>query len=50
MHFNKIKKKQDVWEELRKETNRPVDERKKKMVNCPMGENEEKKKQWNRKS
>ena len=32
MHFNKIRK-QDAWEELGKEVNRPVDECKKKMVN-----------------
>jgi hypothetical protein len=32
MHFNKIKK-QDAWEELRKEMNRPIDECKKKMEN-----------------
>jgi hypothetical protein len=32
MHFNKIKK-QDAWEELGKEMNRPVDECKKKMDN-----------------
>jgi hypothetical protein len=31
MHFNKIKR-QDAWEELRKEMNRPVDERKKKKM------------------
>jgi hypothetical protein len=30
--------------------NRPVDERKKKIVNSPTGENEEEKRQWNRKS
>jgi len=32
MHFNKIRK-QDAWEELGKEMNRPVDEYKKKMEN-----------------
>jgi len=32
MHFDKIRK-QDAWEELGKEVNRPVDECKKKMVN-----------------
>jgi len=32
MHFNKIRKK-DAWEALGKETNRPVDECKKKMEN-----------------
>jgi hypothetical protein len=32
MHFNKIRK-QDAWEELGKEMNRPVDECKKKMEN-----------------
>jgi hypothetical protein len=32
MHFNKIKK-QDAWQELGKEMNRPVDECKKKMDN-----------------
>jgi len=32
MHFNKTGN-QDVWEELRKEMNRPVDECKKKMEN-----------------
>jgi hypothetical protein len=32
MHFNKIKK-QDAWEELVKEMNRSVNERKKKMKN-----------------
>jgi trans-2-enoyl-CoA reductase len=32
MDFNKIKK-QDAWEELRKEMNRPIDECKKKMEN-----------------
>jgi hypothetical protein len=31
-HFNKIRK-QDAWEELGKEMNRPVDECKKKMEN-----------------
>jgi hypothetical protein len=34
MHFNKIKK-QDTWEELGKELNKPVDEFKKKMDNLP---------------
>jgi hypothetical protein len=32
MHFNKIRK-QDAWEELGKEMNRPIDEYKKKMEN-----------------
>jgi len=32
MHFNKIRK-QDAWEELGKEMNRPVDEFKKKTEN-----------------
>ena len=32
MHFNKIRK-QDAWEELGKEMNKPVDECKKKMEN-----------------
>jgi uncharacterized protein YdcH (DUF465 family) len=32
MHFNRIKK-QDTWEELGKEINRPVDEFKNKMEN-----------------
>jgi len=32
MHFNKIRK-QDAWQELVKEMNRPVDECKKKMEN-----------------
>ena len=32
LHLNKIKK-QDVWEELRKEINRPVDECRKRMKN-----------------
>jgi len=32
VHFNKIRK-QDAWEELRKEMNRPVDECKNKMEN-----------------
>ena len=32
MHFNKIRK-QDAWEELGKEMNRPIDECKKKMQN-----------------
>ena len=32
LHYNKIKK-QDAWEELAKEINRPVDECKKKMEN-----------------
>jgi cytochrome c1 len=32
MHFNKVRK-QDAWEELGKEMNRPVDECKKKMEN-----------------
>jgi len=50
MHFNKIRK-QDAWEELGKEMNRPVDERKKKMENLlsslRRGENEDEEKQWN---
>jgi hypothetical protein len=32
MHFNKIRK-QDAWEELGKEMNRPIDEWKKKIEN-----------------
>jgi len=52
MHFNKIRK-QDAWEELGKEVNRPVDECKKKMENLTIisstGENEDEEKQWNRK-
>jgi len=32
MHFNKIRK-QDAWEELEKEMNRPVDECKQKLEN-----------------
>ena len=52
MHFNKIRK-QDAWEELGKEMNRPVDECTKKnrelIVISPTGENEDEEKQWNRK-
>jgi hypothetical protein len=35
MHFNRIKK-QEAWEKLGKEMNRPVDERKKK--NCELSD------------
>jgi hypothetical protein len=51
MHFNKIRK-QDAWEELGKEMNRPVDEYKKNgelTVISPTEENEDEGKQWNRK-
>jgi hypothetical protein len=43
MHFNKIRK-QDAWEELGKEINRPVDECKKKMENLLSSLRREKKK------
>jgi hypothetical protein len=50
MHFNKIGK-QDAWEELGKEMNRPVDDWKKEIENLtvisPTGENEDEEKQWN---
>jgi hypothetical protein len=52
MHFNKIKK-QDTWEKLGKEINRPIDVCKKEngelTVISPTKENEYEKKQWNRK-
>ena len=49
MHFNKIRK-QEAWEELRKEMNRPVQkENGEHTVISPTGENEDEEKQWNKK-